>query len=89
MTPLPTRPYILRMSDDLNTNHRFDLELRRLEKRLEELVLLCRRLQEENQSLRQRQETLIAERAMLLQKNEQVRGRVEAMIGRLKAMEQA
>jgi cell division protein ZapB len=76
------------MSQD-ETNHRFDLELKRLEKRLEELVVVCRQLQEENQSLRQRQDTLIAERATLLHKNEQVRGRVEAMIGRLKGMEQA
>ena len=71
------------------TNHRFDLELRRLEKRLEELVVLCRQLQEENQSLRQRQDALMSERASLLHKNEQVRSRVEAMIGRLKGMEQA
>jgi len=76
------------MSPD-ETNHRFDLELRRLEKRLEELVVVCRQLQEENQSLRQRQDSLMAERASLLHKNEQVRGRVEAMIGRLKGMEQA
>ena len=76
------------MSQD-DTTHRFDLELRRLEKRLEELVVVCRQLQEENQSLRQRQDALIAERATLLHKNEQVRGRVEAMIGRLKGMEQA
>ena len=33
------------------TNNRFDLELRRLEKRLEELVVVCRQLQEENKSL--------------------------------------
>lgn len=71
------------------TNHRFDLELRRLEKRLEELVAICRQLQEENHSLKQRQDALVAERATLLHKNEQVRGRVEAMIGRLKGMEQA
>ena len=70
-------------------NHRFDLELRRLEKRLEELVVICRQLQEENTSLRHRQDSLIAERASLLHKNEQVKGRVEAMIGRLKGMEQA
>jgi cell division protein ZapB len=70
------------------TNHRFDLELRRLEKRLEELVTVCRQLQEENQSLRNRQDILMSERATLLHKNEQVRGRVEAMITRLKAMEQ-
>ena len=71
------------------TNHRFDLELRRLEKRLEELVVICRHLQEENTSLRHRQDSLTAERASLLHKNEQVKGRVEAMIGRLKGMEQA
>jgi cell division protein ZapB len=69
-------------------NHRFDVELKRLEKRLEELVVVCRQLQEENKSLRHRQESLTSERATLLHKNEQVRGRVEAMIGRLKGMEQ-
>lgn len=79
--------YIAGMGSEL-TNERFDLELKRLEKRLDELVVICRKLQEENQSLRERQDTLTAERATLLQKNEQVRGRVEAMISRLKAMEQ-
>jgi cell division protein ZapB len=88
LTLASRRLYILRMSLD-ESNHRFDLELRRLEKRLEELVVVCRQLQEENQSLRQRQDVLVAERASLLHKNEQVRGRVEAMIGRLKGMEQA
>ena len=65
----------------------FALELERLEKRLDELVVICNQLKEENRSLKQRQESLIADRATLLQKNEQVRARVEAMIGRLKAME--
>jgi cell division protein ZapB len=64
-----------------------DLELRRLEKRLEELVATIGQLREENRSLRSRQDTLSAERSTLLQKNEQVRARVEAMIGRLKSME--
>ena len=58
-----------------------------LEGRLDELLLACRQLREENRSLKQRQDSLIAERASLLQKNEQVRSRVEAMITRLKAME--
>jgi len=62
--------------------------LRRIERRLEELVATVNQLKEENRALRQRQDTLISERANLLQKNEQVRARVEAMIGRLKAMEQ-
>ena len=72
-----------------DVNKHFDKELQRLEKRLDELVVICRQLQEENGSLKQRQDTLIGERATLLQKNEQVRSRVEAMISRLKAMEQA
>lgn len=71
-----------------DTNRRFDLELQRLEKRLDELVVICKQLQDENRSLKQRQDSLIEDRAQLLQKNEQVRGRVEAMINRLKAMEQ-
>ena len=65
------------------------LELRRLERRFEELLVTVGQIKEENRALRQRQETLTTERASLLQKNEQVRARVEAMIGRLKSMEQA
>jgi cell division protein ZapB len=67
--------------------HAVDVELKRLERRLEELVAVCRQLKEENRSLRQRQDTLMVERASLMQKNESVRTRVEAMIGRLKTME--
>jgi cell division protein ZapB len=65
----------------------FGQELQRLGKRLDELVVICNQLKEENRSLKERQDLLIADRATLLQKNEQVRARVEAMIGRLKAME--
>ena len=75
------------MSD--SAEQTFALELERLEKRLDELVVICNQLKEENRSLKQRQDSLIADRATLLQKNEQVRARVEAMIGRLKAMEHA
>jgi cell division protein ZapB len=64
-----------------------ELELRRLEKRVDELVLAMAHLKDENRALRSRQDTLSAERSALLQKNEQVRARVEAMIGRLKSME--
>jgi len=87
LTPEPGHHYIAAMGNE-GGNERFDLELKRLEKRLDELVIICKKLQEENASLRHRQDTLTAERATLLQKNEQVRGRVEAMISRLKAMEQ-
>lgn len=74
------------MTNDVNTQ--FEGELKRLEKRVDALVQVCDKLQDENRSLKQRQDTLTNERATLLQKNEQVRARVEAMIGRLKAMEQ-
>ena len=72
-----------------NPKSAVELELKRLEKRLEDLIVTVSQIKEENRALRQRQDTLTAERATLLQKNEQVRGRVEAMIGRLKSMEQA
>ena len=62
--------------------------LRALALRIDELVLLARRLQDENRSLRQSQEALASERANLLAKNEQARSRVEAMISRLRALEQ-
>ncbi|MES1196918.1 MAG: TIGR02449 family protein [Steroidobacter sp.] len=65
----------------------FDQELRRLEKRIEELVVTLHQIKEENYALRQRNELMVAERAGLLQKNESVRAKVEGMIGRLKAME--
>ena len=64
-----------------------DMEIKRLEKRIEDLIDTLRRLKEENRALRQRQELLAGERTALLQRNEQARTRVEAMIGRLKAME--
>ncbi|HXN11367.1 MAG TPA: TIGR02449 family protein [Steroidobacteraceae bacterium] len=64
-----------------------ELELKRLEKRLEELLTTVQQLKDENRALRQRQESLALEKTSLLHRNEQVRTRVEAMIGRLKAME--
>jgi cell division protein ZapB len=64
-----------------------ELEIKRLDKRIEELIDTVQHLKEENRALRQRQEMLSSERVSLLQRNEQVRTRVEAMIGRLKAME--
>lgn len=73
------------MSDANNNN--FEIELRRLEKTVEELLAQLAQLREENRALRQRQDSLSSERSSLLQKNEQVRARVEAMIGRLKMLE--
>jgi cell division protein ZapB len=90
------RPFALRkralyigVMNEANPKSAVELELKRLEKRLEDLIVTVSQIKEENRALRQRQDTLTAERANLLQKNEQVRARVEAMIGRLKSMEQA
>ena len=83
---VPTHNYIAPMADDVKAM--FEHELKRLEGRVDALVKVCDKLQDENRSLKQRQDSLTTERATLLQKNEQVRARVEAMIGRLKAMEQ-
>lgn len=69
------------------TRTAIDLELRKLEKRVNELVATLHQLKEENRALRMRQDSISAERSALLQKNEQVRNRVEAMIGRLRTME--
>ena len=78
--------YIADMSE-APAKSQFEVEVRRLEKRLDELVTTMKHLKDENRALRSRQDALTAERSQLLQKNEQVRTRVEAMIGRLKAME--
>ena len=62
-------------------------DLAALEKRVDQLLDLCKRLNEENGSLKATQEQLVAERATLVSKSEQARSRVEAMIARLKALE--
>jgi len=68
-------------------NSSLDVEFKRLEKRLEELVSTVHRLKDENRALRARQDSLAAEKTSVMNRSEQVRTRVEAMIGRLKAME--
>jgi cell division protein ZapB len=69
------------------TKNQLDLELVRLEKRIEELLAGMEQLKEENRALRTRHESLANERAVLMNRNEQVRTRVEAMIGRLRTLE--
>jgi|SRR5882672_6288994 len=86
LTGVNRRFYIACMND-ASGKASVDSELKRLEKRIDDLVGAVGQLKDENRALRQRQDALTAERATLLQKNEQVRARVEAMIGRLKAME--
>lgn len=64
-----------------------ELDLKKLDFRIDELIRLVQRLKEENRSLQQKQDALMSERAALVQKNELVRTRVEAMITRLRALE--
>lgn len=76
-------------SSGMSKEPAFRQELKRLEERLQEVLDLCSRLQEENHSLRESQEQLAAEKASLMQRNEQVKTRVEGIIGRLKSLEQS
>lgn len=64
-----------------------ELDLKKLEERVDELIKALDRLQKENHSLRANQAGIEAERTQLMEKTETARTRVEAMIGRLKAME--
>jgi cell division protein ZapB len=76
------------MNEKENANSA-ELDLRKLEQRVEDLIQACSYLKDENKSLRSRQDSLVAERAALIEKTEQARSRVEAMITRLKSMESA
>ena len=64
-----------------------ELDLKKLETRVDELIDAVERLQQENRSLRDNQNSLLAERDRLIEKTQQARTRVEAMIERLKALE--
>jgi cell division protein ZapB len=67
--------------------HEAEAQLKRLEKQIDELILICDRLREENRALRAQQHALAIQRASLIDKHEMARSRVEAMINRLKSME--
>lgn len=64
-----------------------DQLLQTLESKLEQLLSLCDRLQQENQSYKQQETEWQQERTRLIEKNELARNRVEAMITRLKSLE--
>ncbi len=63
------------------------LDTRALEEKIDRLIRICDRLEDENRALRDQQNSLIAERATLVEKSELARSRVEAMITRLRGME--
>jgi cell division protein ZapB len=64
-----------------------ELDLTKLEGRVDALIKTIDRLQSENKTLRDSHSNLQAERTRLLEKTDLARTRVEAMIGRLKAIE--
>jgi cell division protein ZapB len=70
-----------------NIMHEAESQLQRLEQRIDELLLVCQRLKDENLALRSQQQALAAQRASLIDKHDMARSRVEAMINRLKSME--
>ena len=63
------------------------LDTQALEEKIDRLIRICDRLDDENRALREQQAGLMAERAALVEKSELARSRVEAMIARLRAME--
>ena len=63
------------------------LDTRALEEKIDRLIRICNRLEDENRALRDQQSNLLSERAALVEKSELARSRVEAMISRLRAME--
>ena len=60
-----------------------------LERKVDELLELSRRLSEENSILKEQLHELKSDRSGLIEQKEQVRTQVESMIARLKAMETA
>ena len=83
---LPQPHYIHCMSES-NTPSSIDLELSRLEARIDTLLKTIERLSMENRSLRAQQDTLATERASLIERHDLVRNRVEAIVTRLKSLE--
>jgi cell division protein ZapB len=61
-------------------------ELRRLEQRLEALLLFCRTLQQENETLNALLTERVAERSVFVEQTAIAKNRVAAMISRLKSM---
>lgn len=64
-----------------------ELDINKLEDRVDDLIKAVERLQQENKGLRKNQSSLKTERNQLIEKTELARTRVEAMISRLKALE--
>ena len=70
----------------MNNERETQSEVHQLEEKIDSLILLCKKLQDENQSLRNKQQNLVRDRAHLIEKTAVAKTRVEAMITRLRSM---
>lgn len=61
--------------------------LKKLERRVDDLVGVCKKLKKENQNMKAGHDRLTDDHAKLMEKTQVARARIEAMIGRLKALE--
>lgn len=63
-------------------------ELSTLSRKVDDLIVLCNRLRQENRILQASELAWKQERAQLIERNEMARTKVEAIISRLRALEQ-
>lgn len=64
-----------------------DKDINQLEQRVDDLIVACRRLKEENDSLRTSRDALLEEKSKLAEKNRMARTRLESIVGRLRTFE--
>lgn len=60
-----------------------------LDRKIDKLIKLCEKLDEENRAMQAREHEWQVERSHLVQRNEQAKKTVESMINRLKTLEQS
>jgi cell division protein ZapB len=71
----------------MNNDDQIGKGLRQLEQRVDDLIGVCRKLREENETLRDNRDSLIEEKSKLSEKNRIARTRLESIVTRLKALD--
>lgn len=71
----------------MNDEEQLGKGLRQLEAKVEDLIGVCRRLKEENDTLRGSRDSLLEEKSKLAEKNRMARTRLETIVTRLKALD--
>ena len=64
-------------------------DINQLEQRVDDLIVACRRLKEENDTLRDNRDALLEEKSKLAEKNRMARSRLESIVVRLRALEKS